>query len=244
MKKILLVIASIIVSIGLCAQTTADSTDYVVITMNDGSQIAIHSYDIQDMIFAMPPKPTVSYLWMPGNGNGWDHNTCPILMSEGDGIYKGYCYMDGDFKFTYTADWSTELNNSSFNSVSDNITLRWDGGNITYTGAPGMCWVEVDNNAKSLTVTPVTWSIIGNFNGWADDVDMTYDTTDQCLKATLTLDGDGWKFRRDHSWNVNLGGTLGCLEPDGANLASEAKTYTVRLYLGNAQGVFHATMSE
>lgn len=192
-------------------------------------------------------KPVeISYLWMPGNGNGWSHADCPKLISEDGLTYKGYAYMDGEFKFTLVPEWGAELNNGSFSSTTENIDLGdGAGGNISYTGTPSMCWVEVTPSTGELLVTPVKWGIVGGFNGWAvgdgDIVDMTYDTAEHCLKATIDggLTGE-WKFARDNAWDVNFGGSLDALEQDGSNLTAEGTT--VRLYIEKADEKPHATV--
>ena len=60
-------------------------------------------------------------LWIPGNGNGWNHDVAPVLVSKDGKVFSGYAYMNGEFKFTPFADWSAEYNNSNFTIVSSNI---------------------------------------------------------------------------------------------------------------------------
>lgn len=189
----------------------------------------------------------ISYLWVPGGGNGWAHDVAAKLICE-DGItYKGYAYLDGEFKFTDVAGWDgTEYNNGSFTSTSENIDLGdGAGGNIKFTGDASMCWVEVSPSKGELIVTPVKWGIVGGFNSWSVDdgkiVDMTFDTADHCLKATIDggISGE-WKFARDNSWDFNFGGALDALEQDGPNLTNEGTT--IKLYIERADEKPHATV--
>lgn len=186
-----------------------------------------------------------SYLWVPGNGNGWNHGVAPVLVSTDGEIYTGYAYMNGEFKFTPVGDWSAEYNNGSFSTVSDNIDLGdGGGGNLNFTGAPGMYFFTVNPGEGTLTATPVTWSIIGGFNNWGGDEVMTYDESNHCLSCTVTFDTDTeWKFRRDSDWTYNFGGTLDALVQDGGNFTATAGTHTIQLFIERpAQDGLHATM--
>jgi hypothetical protein len=186
-----------------------------------------------------------SYLWMPGNGNGWNHGVAPILVSSDGEIYEGYAYMDGDFKFTTVDYWGEELNNGSFTTVSDNIDLGdGGGGNLGFTGDAGMYYIVVNMADMSITATPVTWSVIGGFNNWGGDEFLTYDTANHCMSVTITFDTDTeWKFRRDSDWAINFGGSLDALEQDGANFSATAGTHTIQLFIERpAQDGLHATI--
>jgi hypothetical protein len=195
-------------------------------------------------VLAVPAKE--SYLWVPGNGNGWNHGVAPVLVSSDGVVYSGYAYMNGEFKFTPVDKWEGEYNNGSFTTVSDNIDLGdGGGGNINCTGPAGMYYLTVDVVEKSLKATPVTWSIIGGFNSWGGDEVMTYDESNHCLTATVNFAEDTeWKFRRDADWAVNLGGSLNALEQDGGNLSATAGEHTIQLFLERPaqDGGFHATI--
>lgn len=188
-----------------------------------------------------------AYMWVPGNGNGWSHDVCPVLVSENnDGIYVGYAYMDGDFKFTMVPEWGEERNNGSFASASDCIDLGdMGGGNISYTGEASMCYIVVDDNTKTLSVTPCTWGVVGNFNGWSvaagEIVAMGYNKDAHCLEAAVNFDSDAeWKFARDNSWDVNFGGAFDALQQDGPNFATGAGSYTIQLFIERANEGYKA----
>lgn len=197
-------------------------------------------------VMAVPAK--VSYLWMPGNGNGWNHGVAPILKSEDGEIYQGYAYMDGDFKFTFEAAWTAELNNGSFTTADGGVDLGdGAGGNLGFTGDPGMYWLIVNPGAGEISATPVKWGIVGGFNSWSVDdgkiVDMTYNKDKHALEAEVEFETDTeWKFARDNGWGVNFGGSLDKLEQDGSNFAGAAGKHTVRLYIERADEEPHATV--
>lgn len=188
-----------------------------------------------------------SYLWVPGNGNGWNHGVAPVLVdAEGKGVYSGYAYMDGEFKFTEVDHWDKELNNGSFESASTNIDLgAGDGGNLGFTGAPGMYFITVDMANKTVGAVPFEWGVIGSFNDWKTDTYavMTYNTDAHCLEADVTLsDGDEWKFTSNRSWDTNFGGSLGALEYGAGNITGVSGT-KVQLYIERpGQDGFHAVV--
>ena len=175
------------------------------------------------------------YLWMPSEGNGWSHSTCPILVSEDGEFFSGYAYMkNGEFKFTPDGNWDAEYNNGSFTTYDNTLFDMGDGGggNINFVGAPGMYFFTVNLAEKSVTATPVTWSVIGGFNNWDADEVMSYDEGNHCLSVTINFtEATEWKFRRDYDWDVNYGGTPAALVRDGGNLNVAAGTYTIQLFI-------------
>ena len=71
--------------------------------------------------------------------------------------------------------------------------------------------------------------IIGGFNDWAGDVDMTWNATDYCFEATgVGVTDGGWKFRVNADWAINLGGTTENLVANGDNLTVAGST--IKLY--------------
>ncbi|GEM_PF-6067734 len=177
------------------------------------------------------PEP----IYMPGNGNGWNHGVCPVLAWDDDKeALCGYAYMDGDFKFTPNDGWDAEYNGNDFDQAncSSNITLN-GGGNISFTGEAGIYFVEVNLDKRTLTATPYVWRLVGDFNGWKADDDtqiMTYNKDAHCLEITGAAVTDaGWKFTSNGNWDVNYGGELNNLTRDGANITMTGST--IRLFL-------------
>ncbi len=234
--------------------TATDAYLRVVATLvySTGAQQVLATSNVQKVslipsgwvdVMAEPVKE--AYLWIPGNGNGWNHGVAPVLVSEDGEFYSGYAYMNGEFKFTPADNWNAEYNNGSFTTVSDNIDLGdGGGGNINFTGDPGMYFFTVDLANKTVNAVPVTWSVIGGFNGWGGDEVMTYDEANHCLSVTINFAEDTeWKFRRDADWAVNFGGTLDALVQDGANLAATAGEHTIQLFIERpAQDGLHAAI--
>lgn len=174
-----------------------------------------------------------THIYMPGNPNGWNHSSCPTLYSpNGDGYYTGFAYLDGEFKFTPSADWSSEYNYSSFTSYSDGFSGEGTG-NINFSGTAGYYYIVADLPNATLTATLVEFGMVGpaQAGGWSAGTDMTYNSSDDSWEVTTELGADEFKFWTNNGWDINLGGTLDDLEANGANLSvSEAGTYTVKLY--------------
>ena len=89
----------------------------------------------------------------------------------------------------------------------------------------------------TLTATPNApeiedaYYITGSINGWADDVEMTWNADERCWQVTTDgIDGE-YKFRANHDWAINWGGDVNGLTQDGSNLSITTGTYTFKLYL-------------
>jgi hypothetical protein len=78
------------------------------------------------------------------------------------------------------------------------------------------------------------WSITGDAaGGWGTDIDMTANSNN-IWTLTTTLSAGDFKFRANHDWTYNLGGTPNNLSWGGDNIhISTAGTYTITLDLIN-----------
>ena len=71
--------------------------------------------------------------------------------------------------------------------------------------------------------------IIGGFNNWDGDAVMTWNAKEYCFEATnVGVTADGWKFRVNGGWDINLGGSINDLTAGGDNLSVAGNT--VKLY--------------
>lgn len=165
-----------------------------------------------------------------GNEGGWSTNHA--LAGNGNGVYQGYYYLDGEFKFKPNSDnWDDDL------EFVDGTAM---GGILQSSGGPncpdpGAGFYQINLDLTSLTYNLVrieTIGIIGGFNGWNSDVDMTYNKDEGCWEATATIDDDTeLKFRANHDWVINWGGSSDDLTQDGGNLNVSAGTYLFQLYV-------------
>lgn len=192
--------------------------------------------------YALPyEKPVPEPIYMPGNGNGWNHDYAPILKwSDDDDALVGYAYIDGEFKFTMKDNWNDgEYNCSNFDQAacSDEIVINDGTGNIGFNGEPSIYLLKVNIEKRSIIAEKYTWRLVGDFNSWnaADDSQiMTYSKDDHCLVfENATVTEAGWKFTSNGNWDVNYGGDLQNLSRGGDNITTAGST--IRLYLENTK---------
>jgi hypothetical protein len=108
-----------------------------------------------------------------------------------------------------------------------------DNGGSNMPGVDaGFYMITVNLNEMTYSTTPITnISIIGGFNDWAGDVEMTYNVEGGYWECTTGEVSGEYKFRANHDWAINWGGTEDNLTQDGANLNSDGGTHTYKLYL-------------
>lgn len=191
--------------------------------------------DFQSGLFTVKPAGPFAVMYVPGDYQGWTPATAQQLGSPAaDGKYEGYVYFPAggsfEFKLTTTPDWSTALGDAGGGTLSSS------GGNLTVPGA-GYYHIMANTTDNTWSATKTTWSMIGDFNSWGSDADMTFDANSKTWSGTITAASDGsFKFRANHDWGLNLGDNNadGSLEKDGANINITAGTHNVTLYLNGA----------
>lgn len=211
------------------------------------------SVNMMTMTYEITPLNFEEFIYVPGNAQkyntsapgmpewGWTPELAPALRSANfDGIYVGYAYMDGEFKFTKERNWNAEYNYDSFSSYGSMFTGQsGTGGNINCT-EPGYYRLVADVANGSLNATKVTWGLVGPATpaGWdaGSYVVMNYNMADDCWEITTALNADEFKFTTNGTWDINMGGDINDLQENGPNLRiSEAGTYTIKLYPSRAQ---------
>lgn len=185
-----------------------------------------YTYKIEKLNFA-------EFIYVPGNHQGWAPDKAPALQSPAfDGVYVGYTYLNGNFKFTKERNWNAEYNFNDF-ATKDAIFFNNDGSNINIS-EEGFYQIKADVASSNLSAVKTTWGIIGpaQAGGWDSDTDMTWNAADESWTATVELAADEFKFRANDEWAINVGGSLDNLTQDGANIkVAEAGTYEVKLFL-------------
>ena len=211
------------------------------------------SVNMMTMTYEITPLNFEEFIYVPGNAQkyntsapgmpewGWTPELAPALRSANfDGVYVGYAYMDGEFKFTKERNWNAEYNYDSFTTYGSMFTGQaGTGGNINCT-EPGYYRLVADVANGSLNATKVTWGLVGPATpaGWdaGSYVVMNYNMADDCWEVTTALNADEFKFTTNGTWDINLGGDAANLEENGPNLrVNEAGTYTIKLYPSRAQ---------
>lgn len=138
------------------------------------------------------------------------------------------------FKFCSEPNWDGTNYGAAFFSK--------EGDNINMTEEAGYYKVDVDLDAKTYNLTPITTiGVIGDATagGWdGADQDMTYVPYNSETKAPgyweikgITLTDGSIKFRANDGWDINWGGDVNSLTTNnGGNIAVEAGTYDIKLY--------------
>lgn len=176
------------------------------------------------------------FIYFIGATDGWTNAEQKLaLVDDAKGVYTGYLYCadpngwGNQFKFQRVAgSWDNEINSGAFSTFSGAATS--EGGNIGVNAGEGVYYFDVNLSEGTITATKVeTMGIIGGFNSWGGDAVMTWNAEEYCFEATnVGVTADGWKFRVNGGWDINLGGSLDNLTAGGDNISVAGNT--VKLY--------------
>lgn len=172
--------------------------------------------------------PQVEFLYTPGPANGWGFTDNMLLKNNNDNTFSGYVYIDGEFKLAAQPDWNPD------NWGLEGSTLTPGSPNNIKVDPSGLYWVVANFNDMTIGLNQITRiGVIGDFNGWADDVALT--PNDKFNIWTGEVDfvaAGGWKFRMNGGWDINLGGAMDNLTQGGSDMRmEETGVYTVTLDL-------------
>ena len=176
------------------------------------------------------------FIYFIGSTDGWSSSDQKLaLVDDAKGVYTGYVYIADpngaglQFKFQRVAgSWDNEINAGAFVNFGGAATN--EGGNFGVNAGEGVYYFDVNLSEGTITATKVeTMGIIGGFNSWGGDATMTWNAKEYCFEAkNVGVTADGWKFRINGGWDINLGGSLNNLTAGGDNLSVAGNT--VKLY--------------
>ena len=176
------------------------------------------------------------FIYFIGATDGWTNAEQKLaLVDANTGTYTGFLYCadpnnwGNQFKFQRVAgSWDNEINAGAFNTFDGAATN--ENGNIGVNAGEGVYYFDVNLANGTIKATKVeTMGIIGGFNNWGGDAAMTWNTEEYCFEATnVGVTADGWKFRINGGWDLNLGGSLNNLTAGGDNIAVAGNT--IKLY--------------
>lgn len=177
------------------------------------------------------------FIYFIGSTDGWKSNDQKLaLVDDAKGVYTGYVYLadpnNAGFEFKFQrapGNWDTAIGAGTFASFAG-AAIGVDNGNLGVNAGEGVYYMDVNLSEGTITATKVeTMGMIGGFNEWAGDAPMTWNPEEYCFEATnVGVTADGWKFRVNGGWAVNLGGSLNNLTAGGDNLTVAGNT--VKLY--------------
>ena len=179
------------------------------------------------------------FIYFIGSTDGWKSNDQKLaLVDDAKGVYTGYVYLadpnNAGFEFKFQrapGNWDTAIGASTFVTFKESA-IGVANGNLGVKDGEGVYYMDVNLSEGTIKATKVTtMGLIGQFQGWdaENDVVMTWNADEYCFEATNAgVTADGWKFRINKDWGVNLGGSLNNLTAGGADIAVAGNT--VKLY--------------
>lgn len=208
--------------------------------------------------------------YLIGNPNGWsiDDNTC-MFYGLGNNTYSyttkytnqwdlkileakylgtgdtawGYCWGGENGSTAATGDlFNTDAGAIGPNENGGWYTFTFDMNSMTYS------WTAIDEPTTEYT----SISLIGDFNSWGGDIDMTQlekSPHNWYVRAEIPSDG-GLKFRANHDWATSWGADMDLslhyygqgTTDNGANITVPAGTYD--FYLNDITGLINIVAVE
>ena len=173
------------------------------------------------------PQPVTGWNIIGLNGD-WEND---ILATQDGNVWTAYITAEGDtdFKWRKDAGWD-ENYGGTFVALGEPFEAVAGGDNIKVSA--GFWKVELNLDDMTITISNgQVWSLIGDFNEWAGDVDMVL--TDGKWVSPVTKISGGFKLRENHGWDNNRGGAFVAVgEPfeavaGGDNITVEEGNYVV-----------------
>lgn len=193
--------------------------------------------DMMDYSYTLEEVNYNPFIYFIGSTDGWKSNDQKLaLVDDAKGVYTGYVYLADpnaagfEFKFQRAqGNWDTAIGAGTFVSFGG-AAIGVDNGNIGVNAGKGVYYMDVNLSEGTITATKVeTMGMIGDFNNWDGDAVMTWNAEEYCFEATnVGVTADGWKFRVNGGWDINLGGSLNNLTAGGPNITVAGNT--VKLY--------------
>ena len=181
------------------------------VSVNGDAKFMKITVNVMDGTYLIEKINFAPFIYEIGNNTGW--NTSNPLSGDGEGNYKGYCWMDGEYKFKPNGEENNW--NGDWEMVEDkgNNEFTFDAnGNGNFPSLNGFYEMNIDlvnMTAKMVEVKSIT--CVGNHNGWTvDDASqhMTYNKEAGCWEITTTLK-NGFKFAMNDAWDTSWGGADG-----------------------------------
>ncbi|MBB2149609.1 SusE domain-containing protein [Pedobacter gandavensis] len=183
------------------------------------------------------PYFAASWVYAPGAYNGWGVATADSLVSpDSDGKYTGIINFPTDqlqFKITPKKSWDF-----SYGVLGGLLSSDGSAGNLAVPKA-GTQLISVDLNTKTFSIVEADlWSMTGSATplGWGSDIDMKFiNDGKKTWKVTADLLAGELKFRKNHDYGSNYGGSGGNLVFNSStNIpVAQAGNYTITFDIPN-----------
>lgn len=195
--------------------------------------------DMMDYSYTLEEVKYDPFIYFIGSTDKWTKADQKLaLVDDAKGVYTGFVYLADpnnagyEFKFQRKAgDWDREIAASDFVTFKESA-IGAANGNLGVKDGEGVYYMDVNLSEGTIEATKVeTMGLIGKFQEWdeTNDVPMTWNAEEYCFEVTNAgVTADGWKFRMNKKWDVNLGGSLNNLTAGGSDIKVAGNT--VKLY--------------
>lgn len=242
--------------LGLPADEPCNVNYYVSATIGTGFE-TVYSEPVAVVMTVTVAERTYPTVWVIGDYSGWSFDSAQNLFSfSNDEVnYEGLIDFGekaaNGFKLTGIANWDDSCNwgtdgdAAAPDAEAASITLISSGGSGNIT-AYSHRFYRFAFSRSTLTLTKELSfdriGVIGDFNGWAEDIEMSFDTSKQRFYADVDLSGGTIKFRLDEEWTVSFGVADGNTEAltkgvldGGENIPVPAGKYRIYVNLNNSE---------
>lgn len=180
------------------------------------------------------------FIYFIGSTDGWQsYDQKLALVDDAKGVYTGFVYIADpngagfEFKFQRKPNsWDNAIGASNFVTFKGAAIDPQSGNNLGVNGGVSVYYIDANLSEGTIEATKVeTMGLIGKFQEWDEtkDVPMTWNAEEYCFEVTNAgVTADGWKFRMNKKWDVNLGGSLNNLTAGGSDIKVAGNT--VKLY--------------
>jgi len=154
---------------------------------------------------------------VPGNHQGWDPPTAPLLAASGFGQtdYEGYVWLDGGYKFLAPNETGGFFwGNTDWGDDGSSTGKLVETDETDCSAEAGYYFLKADTTELTYSAAPVNWGIIGAATptGWDSDTDLVYDAATRTLAVDIHLVPGPFKFRGNNEWGAF---DLGTEDADG-----------------------------
>ncbi len=185
------------------------------------------------------PEPVKGWNIIGLNGD-WEND---ILATNDGSLWTAYITVPeaSEFKWRLDGAWDSDFG-GTFVALDEPFEAVAGGPNIQV--AAGFWKVVLDTANNTITISDGNvWSLIGDFNSWAGDVDMVL-TDGKWVSPVTHLNANGFKLRHNHDWALSIGGNFEefgkpfeAVSEDGPNIMLPAEGDYVVTYDPEAQTI-------
>ena len=185
------------------------------------------------------PEPVTGWNIIGLNGD-WEND---ILATNDGSLWTAYITANESTEFKWRKDGGWDENyGGTFVALGEPFEAVSGGDNIKVEA--GFWKVVFDAEALTITISDGNvWSLIGDFNSWAGDVDMVL-TDGKWVSPVTHLNANGFKLRHNHDWALSIGGNFEefgkpfeAVSEDGPNIMLPAEGDYVVTYDPEAQTI-------